>query len=46
MNTIKINDRLDALEDIIKHQYETGVFRSEIGKLPDLERLLAMLYTY
>ncbi len=46
MNIIKINDRLDAVEDLIKHQYETDVFRSKIGKLPDLERLLAKLYTY
>jgi len=46
MNTVKINDRLDAVEDLINHQYETDVFRSKIGKLPDLERLLAKLYTY
>jgi DNA mismatch repair protein MSH6 len=46
MNINKINDRLDAVEDLIKHQYETDVFRSKLAKLPDLERLLAKLYTY
>ncbi len=46
MNIKKINDRLDAVEDLMEHQYETDVFRSKIGKLPDLERLLAKLYTY
>lgn len=46
MNIQKINDRLDAVEDLIDHQYETDVFRSKIAKLPDLEKLLAKLYTY
>jgi len=30
----------------MEHQYETDVFRSKISKLPDLEKLLAKLYTY
>ena len=46
MNTSKINDRLDAVEDMMKHQYETDVLRSKLAKMPDLERLLAKLYTY
>jgi len=46
MNIQKINARLDAVEDLIEHQYETDVFRSKIAKLPDLEKLLAKLYTY
>jgi len=46
MNIQKINDRLDAVEDLMQHQYEMDVFRSKLGKLPDLERLLAKLYTY
>lgn len=46
MNIEKINDRLDAVEDLMEHQYETDVFRSKIGKLPDLEKLLSKLYTY
>jgi DNA mismatch repair ATPase MutS len=46
MNIQKINHRLDAVEDLMEHQYETDVFRSKISKLPDLEKLLAKLYTY
>jgi len=46
MNIGKINQRLDAVEDLIENQYETDVFRSKIAKLPDLEKLLAKLYTY
>jgi len=46
MNIQKINQRLDAIEDLIEHQYETDVFRSKVAKLPDLEKLLAKLYTY
>ena len=46
MNINKINDRLDAVEDLIEHQYETDVFRSKIAKVPDIERMLAKLYTY
>jgi len=46
MNIEKINQRLDSIEDLIDNQYETDVFRSKLGKLPDLEKLLAKLYTY
>ncbi len=46
MNIAKINDRLDAVEDLMNHQYETDVFRSKVARLPDLEKLLAKLYTY
>lgn len=46
MNIKKIEERLDAVEDLMEHQFETDVFRSKIGKLPDLEKLLAKLYTY
>ena len=46
MNITKINQRLDAVEDLIENQYETDVFRSKIAKIPDLEKLLAKLYTY
>lgn len=41
-----INARLDAVDDLIAHTYETDVFRAKIGRLPDLEKLLAKLYTY
>ena len=46
MNIEKLNDRLDALEDLIQNQYETDVFRSKIARIPDLEKLVAKLYTY
>jgi DNA mismatch repair ATPase MutS len=46
MNVNRLNERLDAIEDLIEHQFETDVFRSKIAKLPDLEKLLAKLYTY
>ena len=46
MNINKLNERLDAVEDLMEHQYETDVFRTKLGKLPDLEKLLAKLYTY
>jgi len=46
INIQKINDRLDAVEDLMANQYETDVFRSKLGKLPDLEKLLAKIYTY
>lgn len=46
MNVARLNERLDAVEDLLEHQFETDVFRSKLGKLPDLEKLLAKLYTY
>ena len=46
MNLTKLNERLDAVEDLMEHQYETDVFRTKLGKLPDMEKLLAKLYTY
>eukprot|EP00347_Sterkiella_histriomuscorum_P021958 403332180 len=46
MNIQRIEERLDAIEDLIQHQYETDVFRSKLSKLPDIEKLLAKIYTY
>ena len=46
MNIDKLNDRLDAVEDLMQNQYDTDVFRSRIAKIPDLEKLVAKLYTY
>lgn len=31
---------------MVANQYETDVFRSKVAKLPDLEKLLAKIYTY
>jgi hypothetical protein len=30
----------------MEHQFETDVLRSKLAKLPDLEKLVAKLYTY
>lgn len=46
MNIPKINDRLDAVEDLMENQFETDVFRSKLGKMPDIEKMVAKLYTY
>lgn len=42
----KINSRLDAIEDLMFHIQETDAARIELGKLPDMERLLAKVFTY
>ena len=46
LNQNRINARLDAIEDMINNQHETDVLRSRLGKLPDLEKLLAKIFTY
>ena len=45
-NVDKIQRRLDAVEDMIEHQHETDVLRARLRKLPDLERLMAKIFTY
>ena len=45
-NEKKINERLDAVEDLMNHQYETDKLRALLSKLPDLEKLLARVFTY
>ena len=42
----KIEARLDAIEDLLAHQHETDELRAKLGKLPDLEKLLAKIFTY
>ena len=42
----KINDRLDAIEDLNAHTDQLESFRANIAKMPDLERYLAQLYKY
>ena len=46
MNVEKIESRLDAIEDLICFQSETDILRSKLSKLPDLEKLLAKIFTY
>lgn len=45
-NTVKINNRLDAVQDLMSYQYELDMVRQKLGKLPDIERLLAKIYAY
>lgn len=45
-NVEKIEARLDAVEDLIKHQSATDILRASLAKLPDLEKLLAKIFTY
>ena len=42
----KIESRLDAVEDLMKFQSETDLTRARFAKLPDLEKLLAKIFTY
>lgn len=42
----KIEARLNAVEDLIQHQSATDLLRANLAKLPDLEKLLAKIYTY
>ena len=42
----KIEQRLDAIEDLLEHQHETDDLRVKLSKLPDIEKLLARLFTY
>ena len=46
MNVDRINARLDAIEDMMTFQHETDVLRARLQKLPDLEKLLAKIFTY
>ena len=42
----KINDRLDAVEDIMKMPLQLDLFRMQLEKLPDLEKILARVFVY
>lgn len=46
LNADKINSRYDAIEDLMCWQHETDVLRARLSKLPDLEKLLAKIFTY
>ena len=35
-----------AVEDLIQFQYETDSIRAKMAKLPDIEKLLAKIFTY
>jgi len=42
----KIESRLDAVEDLIQNQSATDILRASLARLPDLEKLLAKIFTY
>ena len=46
MDTNKINQRLDMIEDMLDNQAETDDLRGSLGKMQDLEKLLAKIFTY
>lgn len=46
LNIKKIESRLDAITEIMAFQHETDVLRARLKKLPDLEKLLAKIFTY
>ena len=46
LNIHRINDRLDAIEDLMSYQYEMEQVRLRFAKLPDVEKLLAKIFTY
>ena len=35
-----------AVEDLIQYQYETDSIRAKMSRLPDIEKLLAKIFTY
>lgn len=45
-NVDKLNARLDAVEDLMSSVHETDLVRYELGKLPDIEKLLARVFSY
>lgn len=46
MNIDRICDRQDAVADLISLQFETDQVRAKLGKMPDIEKLLAKIFTY
>lgn len=42
----KIDCRLDAVEDLIRNQSATDILRASLARLPDVEKLLAKIFTY
>ena len=42
----KINDRLDAVTDLVNNDMLRDKLHAKLKKLPDLERMLSKIYTY
>ena len=45
-NVEKINARLDAVEDLMTAVHETDLVRYELSRLPDIEKLMARVFSY
>jgi len=46
LNIHRINDRLDSVEDLMSYHYEMEMVRARLARLPDIEKLLAKIFTY
>jgi len=46
INISKINDRLDAVGDLIKNKKDRDYFATRFSMMPDLERLLSKILLY
>jgi DNA mismatch repair protein MSH6 len=46
MDIDRINDRLDSVQDIMNYSYEMDLVSVKLAKLPDMEKLLAKIFTY
>jgi len=42
----RINDRLDAIDDLNSNKMLLDEFRQNLSKMPDLERYLQQIYRY
>ena len=45
-DTTRINERFDAVEDLIQNPDLCEYFQKEIGKIPDIERKIARIYNF
>lgn len=45
-DTTRINERLDAVEDLMQNPDLCEYFQKEIGKIPDIERKIARIYNF
>ena len=42
----KINDRIDAVTDLVNNEVTRDKLQAKLRKVPDLERMLSRIYTY
>ena len=46
MDINRLNDRLDAIEDLSKHNSQLIGLRANLSRLPDLERTMSKVFAY